>query len=120
MNAPGRTDGVRRRLLVPIQGRNSVTHRSTTRRVDAGTAAVELVVLAPVLMVIFLFVVGLGRMAHARQQVEGVAADAARAASMQRGAPAATRAAAQHAARRSLGETGVSCQELTVQIDMSQ
>lgn len=89
------------------------------RRRDArGTAVIELVLMAPVLMVILLFVVGLGRMAHARQQIESVAADSARAASLERNTSQSA-AAAKTAAERSLGEAGVSCTNLQVNVDLA-
>jgi Flp pilus assembly protein TadG len=74
--------------------------------------------MTPVLVVILLFLVGGGRMAHARQQVESVAADAARAASLERD-PDAFADAADQAARDSLGRQGVSCTELEVDVDSS-
>lgn len=86
---------------------------------EQGAAAVELALLAPILMVALLFVVGLGRMSHARQQVESVAADAGRAASLERN-PARSQAAAEEAARRSLGRAGVSCRDLTVTTNVLQ
>ena len=74
--------------------------------------------IAPVLMVILLFVVGLGRMAQARQQIESVAADSARAASLERNTGASA-AVARAAAQRALGEAGVSCTSLSVAADLS-
>lgn len=88
------------------------------RRDERGVSAIELTLIAPVLMVVLLFVVGLGRMAHARQQIESVAADSARAASLERNTAQSARAA-EAAAARSLGDTGVSCSRLTVQVDLS-
>ena len=88
------------------------------RRGERGVAAVELTLIAPVIMVILLFVVGLGRMAHARQQIESVAADSARAASLERNTSQSTHAA-ELAATRSLGEAGVSCANLKVDVDLS-
>src|SRR5690606_33827341 len=76
------------------------------RRDERGSAAIELTLLTPVLLVILLFVVGLGRMAHARQQVEAAAADSARAASLERNT-ALSRSAAHRAAKASLGDAGV-------------
>ena len=84
---------------------------------ERGTAAIELVLIAPVLMVILLFVVGLGRMAHARQQLESVAADSARAASLERNTHESA-AAAKAAAQQSLGQAGVSCTGLNVDVDL--
>lgn len=88
-------------------------------RDQRGDAAVELTLLAPVLLVILLFVVGLGRMAHANQQVESVAADAARAASLERNTAAST-SVAQQAAARSLDHAGLSCTNMDVDVDVSQ
>lgn len=87
-------------------------------RGEQGTAAIELVLVAPVILVIFLFVIGLGRMAHARQQLESVAADSARAASLERNTSQSA-SAAMAAAQRSLGEAGVSCTDLAVNVDLS-
>jgi Flp pilus assembly protein TadG len=88
------------------------------RRGERGTAAIELTLMAPVLMVILLFVVGLGRMAHARQQIESVAADSARAASLERNT-SKSEAAAKTAAEQSLGDAGVSCTNLNVEVNLS-
>lgn len=88
-------------------------------RDERGDAAVELTMLAPVLLVILLFVVGLGRMAHANQQVESVAADAARAASLERNTAAST-SVARTAAQASLDQAGLSCQDMAVNVDVSQ
>lgn len=90
----------------------------TQNRHEDGTAAVELVFVAPILLVVLLLVVGLGRMAYARQQVEGVAADAARAASLERNT-ALSAAAGRDMARASLGRAGLSCQALDVDVDIS-
>ena len=87
-------------------------------RQEEGAAAVEFVLIVPVLVCAFLLVVGLGRMAHARQQVEGVAADAARAASLERNTSQST-AVAQSTAIAALGDRGVSCQNLDRNVDIS-
>lgn len=92
--------------------------RHSATRNERGTAAIELVLITPVLLVILLFVVGLGRMAHARQQVESVAADAARAASLERNT-ALSADAARTAAEASLDAGGVSCTGLQVDVDIS-
>lgn len=88
------------------------------RRDERGVSAIELTLIAPVLMVVLLFVVGLGRMAHARQQIEAVAADSARAASLERNTSQSAHAA-EVAATRSLGDAGVSCTNLNVDVDLS-
>jgi len=49
-----------------------------------GSSTVELAVLGPVMIMVFLFIVGVGRIATARQAVESAAAQAARAASVAR------------------------------------
>jgi Flp pilus assembly protein TadG len=91
-------------------------HRSRDER---GDAAVELTLLAPVLLVILLFIVGLARMSHASQQVESIAADAARAASLERNTAAST-TVAENAAARSLDQAGLSCKTMNVDVDVSQ
>lgn len=95
--------------------------RSTTavraphgERRDEGSIAVEVVLVAPLLIVLLVLVAGLGRIAHTRGQVDGAAADAARSASQQRTAPAAQKAG-EDAARSYLGEN--SCRRLDVHID---
>jgi len=87
-------------------------------RDERGTAAVELVLIVPVLIVAFLLVVGLGRMAHARQQVEGAAADAARAASIERNTSQSADAARTTAAA-AIGDRGLDCQSLDLSVDVS-
>jgi Flp pilus assembly protein TadG len=83
-----------------------------------GSAALELVLVAPLLIALLLFVAGLGRIASARGQVEGAAREAARAASLERSVPAAA-AAGDAAARATLGGRGVTCAELHVNVDVS-
>jgi len=87
-------------------------------RDERGVSAIELTLIAPVLMVVLLFVVGLGRMGHARQQIEAVAADSARAASLERNTSQSTHAA-KVAATQSLGDAGVSCTNLSVNVDLT-
>ncbi|MFB7376556.1 TadE/TadG family type IV pilus assembly protein [Kitasatospora purpeofusca] len=53
-------------------------------RGDAGVSTVELVMIAPVLMLLVLALVGLGQIVDARGSLEGTARDAARAGSLQR------------------------------------
>ena len=66
-----------------------------------------------------LFVVALGRLAGARLDVDGAAAQAARAASIARD-PATASAMAQQTATAALGSDGVTCANLTVNTDTSQ
>jgi Flp pilus assembly protein TadG len=91
-------------------------HRRWRRRLgESGSTALELTLLAPVLLAVLMLVVGLGRMAHARQQVESIAADAARAASLARD-PDASRQQAELAAELSRGDTDLSCTPLEVDV----
>lgn len=53
---------------------------------DRGMSAVEVAILAPVIVLFLLFLVGLGRLVEARGQVDAAARDAARAATVQRDA----------------------------------
>ena len=87
-----------------------------TRRDDRGAATTELVLLTPVLIIMLLFVVALGRIASTRQDVDAAARDAARAAANAR-SPAAARAEGTTAAEASLTEQGITCRNLTVTVD---
>ena len=78
--------------------------------------ATELVLLTPILILMLLFVVALGRLAGARLEVNGAAAQAARAASIARD-PATATAMAQQAATSTLGSDHVTCGDLTVTTD---
>ncbi|WP_460337152.1 TadE family protein [Actinoallomurus acanthiterrae] len=60
----------------------TVLRRSTPP--DAGTMALELAILTPVLVAFMMLMVGLGRIVEAQSQVDGAARDAARAASVAR------------------------------------
>ncbi len=75
----------------------------------------ELVLLTPVLVVMLLFVVAVGRLAQANGEVQAAARDAARAGSLAR-SPNAVRAAGEAAARRDLEEGGVTCRSLDVRL----
>jgi Flp pilus assembly protein TadG len=83
---------------------------------EAGSVATELVLLTPLLLLMLLFVVALGRTVSARMEVDGAAAQAARAASIARD-PATASAMAQQAATTALGSDGVTCGNLTVSTD---
>ena len=86
------------------------------RRFDErGAATIELVLLTPVLIVMLLFVVALGRVASARHDVDAAARDAARAAANARSASAAS-ADGNTAARVALDEGGVTCRTLAVNV----
>lgn len=83
---------------------------------DEGSVAAELVLLTPLLLLMLLFVVALGRTVSARLDVDGAAAQAARAASIARDPTTAT-AVAQQTATTALGSDKVTCGNLTVSTD---
>jgi len=85
---------------------------------DAGTAAAEFAVVFPLLLLVLVGVVFVGRLATAEGQVEGAARDAARAASARRSVPNAAQAARVEA-EASLRAGGVTCRRLDVHTDTS-
>jgi Flp pilus assembly protein TadG len=89
-----------------------------SRRGDSGSAALELAILTPVLLVVLLFVVALGRISSARQTVDGVAGAAARAATLAP-SPQAAVAAARMEADASLASAGISCSSTKVSVDVA-
>ncbi|HEX4126602.1 MAG TPA: TadE/TadG family type IV pilus assembly protein [Acidimicrobiales bacterium] len=89
------------------------------RRNERGSVAAELVLLTPLLILLLLFVVALGRLSGARLDVDGAAAEAARAASIARDPTTAT-AMAQQTATAALGSDGVTCGQLTVNTNTAQ
>lgn len=91
---------------------------SPGRERQRGAAAVEAALIAPVLIIVLLFVVGLGRMGQTRQQVESAASDAARAASLERNT-AYSATAANAAAEAALDDSGVVCTGVEVDVDVS-
>ena len=89
---------------------------SWERECDRGSMTTELVVLAPIVIVILLLVVGFGRYAHGKQLVEQAAAAAARAASLATTAvQGETRA--ELAAAGSLADAGLACAAMTADVD---
>lgn len=84
-----------------------------------GAAAIELVLVTPVLIVLLMFVVAGGRVADARGQVDGAARDAARAATLARSATGAEREGT-NAAETRLHDAGVECRSLVVQVDATR
>jgi len=83
-----------------------------------GSVAVELTLLTPLLLLLLVFVVALGRLAEGRQQVDDAAAQAARAATMAASASGAD-AAARQAASASLASDGLTCTPFAVSTDTS-
>lgn len=83
---------------------------------DSGSAAVETVLIVPVLVALLMFAVFGGRVATAKNHVVSAAQDAARAASL-RDDPAAAAADATATAKSSLAAAGVSCSSHDVSVD---
>lgn len=81
-----------------------------------GSAATELTLVTPLLLVFLLFVVAGGRFVGARLDVDNAAASAARAASIARDSNAAT-LDAQTSAQATLGAHGITCRSLDVNVD---
>lgn len=86
---------------------------------DRGSATLELAILAPGLILLLALLTYAGRHAVADGTVDQAAADAARAASLQRG-PSAGRSAAIDVARASLHDQGLSCVDVVVAVDTSE
>jgi hypothetical protein len=86
------------------------------RRGQGGMAVLELVLLAPLFVVLVYVAVGLGRLGLARQDVDAVARDAARAGSLARSADEAT-VAARAAATEALGRYDLTCDDLDLDVD---
>lgn len=85
-------------------------------RDDRGLAVMELVLLAPVFVLLIYVVVGLGRLGLARQHIDAAARDAARVGSLARSAEGA-QGAARAAATEALGDHDLTCDDLAVSVD---
>ena len=96
-----------------------MTSPARLRRDETGSVVAELVLLTPLLILILLFVVALGRLAGTRIDVDGAAAQAARAASIARD-PATATAMAQQTGTAALGSAHVTCAQLSVSTDTAQ
>jgi Flp pilus assembly protein TadG len=88
-------------------------------RDERGSAAIEAAVGVPAFVLFVGLIIFGGRTATAHQSVESAAADAARAASIERTSTSA-RAAAISAATTSLSNQGVPCLDLDVAVDANQ
>ncbi|MEV0093715.1 TadE/TadG family type IV pilus assembly protein [Streptomyces sp. NPDC050738] len=82
---------------------------------DRGSATLELVVATPLLVLILLVVVALGRLVDAQMMVNDAAHQAARAASLARTEPSA-QAEGKQAATQALKGTGVACTRTTATV----
>jgi Flp pilus assembly protein TadG len=93
-----------------------MTHLRQRVRGEEGSVTAELVILTPLLILFLLFAVALGRLAGARIEVDGAAAQAARAASIAFSPTQAT-AAANQTASSALSSQHVTCAHLAVSVD---
>lgn len=82
---------------------------------STGSATLELVVLTPALLALVMLAVAAGRVTHSGALVDGAARDAARAASLERSVDTA-HGAAESAVAASLGDHGVTCRSLGVDV----
>ena len=80
---------------------------------QAGNAALELIILAPVIILLICMVIAAGRIAIAQGSVDAAARDAARQASVAR-TPASALAAAQASASADLAGDGLDCQPSSI------
>ena len=89
-----------------------------TRHDEQGSAVLEVVLLAPVLLLMLAAVVGGARVTLAHQRVNAAAAQAARAAATATSASAAT-ALARSTARSAASNGGLDCTRMAVNVDVS-
>jgi len=89
---------------------------SMLRHDERGSAAAELTLLTPLLILLLLFVVLCGRLADTKLRINDVAHQAARAATLAR-TPSQAAANAQSTANAALASAGITCQSLTVSTD---
>jgi TadE-like protein len=83
---------------------------------DEGSAALELVVLAPVLLVLLALIIAAGRTSVAQSSVDAAARDAARQASLAL-SPDSAQQAGQESAAQALREDGLDCASEKVTVD---
>ncbi|MBB5801298.1 Flp pilus assembly protein TadG [Saccharothrix ecbatanensis] len=84
---------------------------------DRGSAATELTLLTPLLVLVLLFVVLCGRLAETKLRINDVAHQAARAATLAR-TPIQALSDAEATAATALAEAGVACRSLRVAADL--
>ena len=95
-----------------------MTRRTGRAAADEGNAALELVILAPVLLALLGLVIAAGRMSIAQGSVDAAARDAARQASISL-TPAAAQAAGEASALAALRQDGLDCRPVVL-INVSQ
>jgi Flp pilus assembly protein TadG len=86
----------------------TASHHRPRRRADAGNAPLELVILAPVIIMLIALVIAVGRISVATGAISAAARDAARQASISL-SPAAAQAAALASADAALANDGLDC-----------
>jgi Flp pilus assembly protein TadG len=86
---------------------------------DRGSAAVELAIIAPAVITVFVTLMIFGRTVFAHQSIEAVAFDAARTASLARDGGAAS-VAAKQAAEEALAAQDLHCSRIEVRVDTAQ
>ena len=96
----------------PGRGSRAAGHR------DRGSAALELVLIAPMLVLVLMFIVFLGRLTQSRAVIDDAAHQAARAASIAL-TPGAATTQARLAAATALAGRGLTCQAFTVQVSLN-
>lgn len=84
---------------------------------ERGSAALELVIITPVLILLLLFMVAVGRTVDARERVQDAAHSAARAATLDTNA-AQARSDAEQTAAQALADAGVTCDPMSVTADV--
>lgn len=92
--------------------------RGRERGSTGGADGLELVLLAPILLVLLVLIIGAGRLSVGAGKGDQAAAVAARAASLEHSADAAQASAAAVAAS-TLADSGLTCQNMNVSIDTS-
>jgi len=105
----------------PLPPPASARRRHGWRRLlrgEEGSAAAEIAILTPLLVIMVLLMVFLGRLTEARAVIADAAHQAARAASIARD-PAAAQAQAQQAATTALDGRGLACQHFTVTVSLA-
>jgi Flp pilus assembly protein TadG len=94
-----------------------IARRARHPQRERGSATAELVLLTPLLILFVLFIVGLGRLSHARALVGDAAAQAARAATLHYLSPAQAAQAARQTATNALASAGLACASQTMNVD---
>jgi Flp pilus assembly protein TadG len=86
---------------------------------DDGNAVIETVLVVPIIIVLICFVVFVGRLTSAQNDITAATRDAARAGSLQRGSDVAD-SAARDTLAASLTRSGIDCAHLDVTVDTDQ